>query len=438
MNQITGLLEQLHNLLLQVVSQKPGRQRITLPLSLRQQASMLTWLAAQTLYPQFYWYRRDDSEEVGACGSVVHFDTIEAANDFIQHDEQVATRIWGLNAFDQTRDLSGNNTKRSFLFLPRVEIYRWAEGAEITVNLYSNQSLKSDAEAAVALLSQLKTAKSDNYFSATALAACHLPDKAQWIDLLTKALTKIEQQHFEKVVMARRTELTLTQPLNPALFLAASKRVNHRCYHFMLAFDRHQAFLGSSPERLFYRKNHQLLTEALAGTVANSLNDTEAAELGHWLMHDKKNQHENLLVVDDICQRLQGGVESIDVLSAEIIRLRKVQHLCRGIRATLNVIDDADCLKRLQPTAAVAGLPRKSAFDFIINSEPFPRDWYAGSAGYLSQEKTEFAVNLRSAFVEDNKIYLYAGAGIVAGSDAEHEWQEIDSKAAGLRTLLDI
>lgn len=120
----------------------------------------------------------------------------------------------------------------------------------------------------------------------------------------------------------------------------------------------------------------------------------------------------------------------------EVIRLRKVQHLRRRIHARLNLASDTDCLQRLQPTAAVAGLPRNIARQFIAENEPFSRGWYAGSAGYLSLKQTEFSVTLRSAWVEDSQIHLYAGAGIVAGSDPQQEWQEINNKSAGLRTLL--
>lgn len=127
---------------------------------------------------------------------------------------------------------------------------------------------------------------------------------------------------------------------------------------------------------------------------------------------------------------------AVDVMPPEIIRLRKVQHLRRRIHAQLNRANDADCLHRLQPTAAVAGLPRNVARQFISENEPFSRGWYAGSAGYLSLKQTEFTVTLRSAWLEERQIHLYAGAGIVAGSDAEQEWQEINNKSAGLHTLL--
>ena len=93
-------------------------------------------------------------------------------------------------------------------------------------------------------------------------------------------------------------------------------------------------------------------------------------------------------------------------------------------------------LLQLQPTAAVAGLPRAAALAFIEREEPFTRQWYAGSAGILSRRQSEFCVTLRSAMVEGNTLRLYAGAGIVEGSDPEQEWQEIENKAAGLRSLL--
>ncbi|MDG0557088.1 chorismate-binding protein, partial [Klebsiella quasipneumoniae] len=98
--------------------------------------------------------------------------------------------------------------------------------------------------------------------------------------------------------------------------------------------------------------------------------------------------------------------------------------------------DDSRCLLQLQPTAAVAGLPRRAALAFIQRHEPFSREWYAGSAGYLSLAQSEFCVALRSAKVDNDTLRLYAGAGIVSGSDALQEWQEIDNKAAGLRSLL--
>ncbi|XUK74539.1 chorismate-binding protein [Erwinia rhapontici] len=98
--------------------------------------------------------------------------------------------------------------------------------------------------------------------------------------------------------------------------------------------------------------------------------------------------------------------------------------------------DDAQCVDRLQPTAAVAGVPRAAAQAFIRQQEPFSRGWYSGSVGYLSQSHSEFAVVLRCAQVSGAQVRLYAGAGIVSGSEPEREWEEIERKAATLGTLL--
>ncbi|HBQ78333.1 MAG TPA: isochorismate synthase, partial [Erwinia persicina] len=168
-------------------------------------------------------------------------------------------------------------------------------------------------------------------------------------------------------------------------------------------------------------------SEALAGTA-------RLEQAG--LLEDKKNQWENGLVVDDIRQRLAGAVTGLEVMPAELLPLRHLQHLRRRIRARLLQPDDADCVARLQPTAAVAGLPRAEALAFIRQHEPFARGWYSGSIGYLSQSQSEFSVVLRCALVAESRVRLYAGAGIVSGSDPEQEWHEVESKAATLGALL--
>ncbi|SFC89894.1 isochorismate synthase MenF [Pragia fontium] len=436
MKQMSELVKLLHQRLQEAARPQPGRERISVPLTLQQRSSLLPWLAAQPIFPQFYWRQRDDKEEAAVCGEVVRFNDAASARQFLISNDVGNMRIWGLNTFDQVEAPSADRPK-SALFLPRIEMLRDADGARLVVNLYSETSLADDVALAQQSLKLLTAGEPLAPLNVKINAVHHQPEKQGWCDLLDQALEAISQGQFEKVVLARQSTLSLNAPLNPAAFLNASAAVNHHCFHFMMRMDRETAFLGSSPECLFLRMGRSLTTEALAGTVASSPDNQEAKRLGDWLMRDKKNQHENLLVVDDICQRLQGGILVIDVLPAEIVRLRKVQHLRRCIHADLAKIDDADSLQRLQPTAAVAGLPREPARQFILQFEPFTRGWYAGSAGYLSLNQTEFAVSLRSALIEGNNIHLYAGAGIVAESDPQQEWLEIENKAAGLRTLLE-
>ncbi|WP_431221615.1 isochorismate synthase MenF [Serratia sp. L9] len=424
MEQLSGLLRQLGQQLEQGFPSEAGFRQITLAVPGRMTELLLEWLAAQALFPQFYWRHREGGHEAAVCGSARQFSQTARAQAFL--NTHPGARLWGLNAFDG----------EALLLLPRLEILSRKGKGELTLNLFSERALDQDAKAARAWLEKLVVAKPIADLQVQVRRVQHQPEQAGWEIMLRAALKAIDRQQMDKVVLARSSRLTLEEPLFAPALMAASRRVNHQCYHFMMRMDAHSAFLGSSPERLYLRAGHHLFTEALAGTVANHHNERQAQELAQWLLLDTKNQQENLLVVDDICQRLQGGASAVDVMPPEVVRLRKVQHLRRRIEGQLNRCDDADCLQRLQPTAAVAGLPRQAARDFIRQHEPFPRRWYAGSAGYLSAAQSEFCVALRSCQIDDAQVQLYAGAGIVAGSDPVQEWQEIENKAAGLRTLL--
>ncbi|HBM9258130.1 TPA: isochorismate synthase MenF [Citrobacter freundii] len=428
MHSITTALESLMRHLSQEMPAAPGIRIYDIPFPLNDAFDALGWLASQPVWPQFYWQQRNGDEEAAVLGAVAAFSSLESAQQFLhQHDNHPDLRIWGLNAFEPQR---GN------LLLPRLEWRRCAGVASLRLHLYSDVSLREDAAHAIAFISSLAPVKPLPALRLNLTGEQHWPDKAGWIDLIKLATQTIAGEDLDKVVLARATDLQFSQPVNAAAVMASSRRLNLNCYHFFMAFSAECAFLGSSPERLWRRRDTALRTEALAGTVANHPEDHRAWQLGEWLMKDDKNQRENMLVVEDICQRLQGCTQTLDVLPPQVLRLRKVQHLRRCIWTELNQADDTLCLMQLQPTAAVAGIPRELAREFIQQNEPFEREWYAGSAGYLSRRQSEFCVSLRSAKISANVVRLYAGAGIVRGSDPEQEWQEIDNKAAGLRTLL--
>ncbi|MEO3990997.1 isochorismate synthase MenF [Pseudocitrobacter cyperus] len=405
----------------------PGTRIFEVSFPLNDGFDPLCWLNAQPVWPQFWWQQRSGCQEIAALGTAVSFLSIADAERFLSRHAADDIRICGLNSFD---------FRQTTFFLPRLEWRREGGVATLRVNLSSETSLKDDAHAARAFLATLTPHGVCNALALELISEIHRPGEAGWRGLIEQATRAIADGEFDKVVLARATDLTFATPPDAGALMAASRRVNLHCYHFFMAFDAQQAFFGSSPERLWRRRGLELETEALAGTVASHPDPVQAQHFADWLMHDDKNQRENRLVVDDICERLQEYVDALDILPAETVSLRKVQHLRRVIQAKLKEADDERCLKQLQPTAAVAGLPRNKAFDFIDAFEPFTREWYAGSAGYLSRQQSEFCVMLRSAKVSGNTLRLYAGAGIVAGSQAESEWQEIENKAAGLRSLL--
>jgi menaquinone-specific isochorismate synthase len=436
--QVAILLQQISELLTQDIPDSAGYRQFSIELDQPGDASPVTWLAAQTCYPQFYWQDRDGQQEVAVCGDAYAFSTLLAAQTFIhEYAEFPDISIWGLNAFTyQKQAQKAILFPENALFLPRIEVRLKQGRCRVIVNIFSPFSLRQEVVRTLAFIRALATPAAPSAVASRVLSCEHLPKQDQWRQQVVQALSAIDEGSLQKVVLARKSTLHLDTPLEPMALVAASKAVNHHCYHFMMAFSPSESFLGASPERLFLRQGQRLSTEALAGTVVSGENARIVNDGAQWLMNDGKNQHENLLVVDDICQRLQGAVDELDVKPAQVMQLRNVQHIQRKISANLLSGDDADCLQRLQPTAAVAGLPRHLAQAFIKHHEPFNRQWYAGSAGYLSLRQSEFCVALRSARILADRLELFAGAGIVAGSDPDQEWQELENKAAGLRTLL--
>ncbi|MFP3029526.1 MAG: isochorismate synthase [Arsenophonus sp.] len=433
---ITEFMATVHQFLSERKIDAESVQQYEFPLPADITFPALDWLASQQFYPQFYWYHRDGHEEAVLLGEVKRFLNISAAEQFLQQ-QTVSTimRIWGLIAWqplpdnEYYADFVGHD---SYLFLPRIEFYYCHGKWILAINIIDQQDLLQ----ALQFLSKLKSVNPILPINSSIKQIKHLPEYQQWEDLTTQAVKLINRGIMDKVVVARQTDIKLTKPLNGASLLSASKAVNFQCYHFMISFNHQHAFLSSTPERLYYRKFQQLYTEALAGTVVNSSDPIVRKANSDWLMNDDKNQHENLLVVDDICQRWQDNCEKIDVSQADIILLRKIQHLRRFIHITLQHVSDSDCLYRLQPTASVAGVPRKIAKYFLQQNEPICRGWYAGNAGYLSLNQSEFIVSLRCAHINNDQLRLYAGAGIVNNSDPWKEWLEVENKAAGLQTLI--
>lgn len=390
--------------------------------------AFIDWLQAQPLFPKFYWQSRDTREEVVALGQLHTFFDPAPAYAHLSGEQ----RIWGGRSFDG-QTAKNPNCPASFFFLPQVELIRRDQTWSLAVNIGASKAH------AVESLSQLRGQVSRLLpLSAHIDHIEHTPNHQQWNSLVEQVLSGIESDDFKKVVLARKTTVEMQSPICAAQLLKSSIEHNQNSFHFMLAQNARHSFLGSTPERLYCRQGKDLYTEALAGTIGRGDSASHDLELANWLTQDSKNLNENQYVVDDIFERLTPYSDLLEVEpEAQLVRLRQVQHLKRRIHASLKSgVNAVQLLGALQPTAAVAGLPRQESMDFIQQYEPFERSWYAGSMGYFSLGQAEFCVAIRSAEIVDEDVHLYAGAGIVPGSIAEHEWQELDKKMATLLSLI--
>lgn len=370
---------------------------------------LLAWLKLQPEFPKFFWHGRDGLE-VAAYGVELMLNEIPQ----FDRDNDSTARFWGGHSFFSSSKIEDNvwkNFPRCAFFIPKFELVK--QGKKITIIQHSINRPFSENPSII-----------PNHFDDKNIEfndGVHFPIQSHWNKMINSALHSIEGQVIEKVVMARRSTHTSEKVLDPYKMLSEVEAEN--ATRFAIQFTEGSAFIGASPERLYLRKGLTLYTEALAGTC--KINDPEST-----LFCSEKDLHEFELVKNSIrknlellCQKLQSAQKD------RILKTSKVKHLHSTFHGTLKQnVSDSELLSSLHPSAATGGLPKAKALEHIENFEPFERGWYASPIGYISQEKAELCVGIRSALVSEKQIHLFAGTGIVKGSEPDREWEELQQK----------
>ena len=262
------------------------------------------------------------------------------------------------------------------------------------------------------------------------------PDRG-YADRVAEALREIGAGDYEKIVLARGLCLRADRPWQP---LHALNRLRERfggCFTFSFGGGGGCSFIGASPERLLSVRDGELRTEAIAGSVARGSTAAEDAALAGALFGSDKDRREHEAVRASILRGLRrAGVEAEAGKEPRLLPLANVQHLHTPIRATVgHDVHLLDIAAELHPTPAVGGTPRAAALPRIPELEAMSRGLYAGLVGWFNhRNEGELVVGIRSALIDGCEARLYAGAGVVAGSDPETENRETELK---LRALLD-
>jgi len=256
------------------------------------------------------------------------------------------------------------------------------------------------------------------------------PDQAGWTKMVNAALGAIDRDEFEKIVLASIRLLTFSEKINPFHLLKHILKKNGNSFHFGFQFQQGLNFVGMTPECLFQRDGDLIYTEAIAGTRQRGKTAKEDKALGDDLLNSDKDLREHRWVKKMIIDRLRPLCEQIEPTSNEqLLPLSHVQHLHSQFSGKLRrKVSDEDIIKALHPTPAVGGYPKKAAVERIAQLEPFDRGWYAAPVGWVSRDAAEFAVAIRSALVNNEKLRIFAGSGIVSGSDPDAEWEENRTK----------
>jgi anthranilate synthase component I len=256
--------------------------------------------------------------------------------------------------------------------------------------------------------------------------------------IVEKAKDYIVAGDIIQVVLSQRFQME--NHLEPVDLYRALRYVNPSPYLFFLKLDD-ITLIGSSPEVMVRMEEKTVELRPIAGTRKRGINEQDDRRLADELLQDPKERAEHVMLVDlgrnDLGRIARiGSVQVTQLMTVE--RYSHVMHLVSNIQAQLAEGRDAfDVLKATFPAGTLTGAPKIRAMEIIDELEPTRRGPYGGAVGYFSfNGNMDFCITIRTIMLKDGRLYIQAGAGIVADSDPEKEYQETMNKAKGMREAI--
>ena len=258
-----------------------------------------------------------------------------------------------------------------------------------------------------------------------------------WKERVAEAIKRIEKNGVDKVVLARDLVATSTQEIQsiPVLKKLASEYPST----WTFAVD---GLVGATPELLLRLSRGMVTSRVLAGTIPKTGDDEKDLALAASLARSSKDLEEHEYAVRSVAEALEPFCSSTNVPESPfVLHLANVMHLATDVTGALTEtkqrVDAFSLLKSLHPSAAVCGTPRNIAFDIIDEIEGMNRGRYAGPVGWIDASGDgELGIALRTGQIAGKEIRIYAGCGIVAGSNPEKELEESAAKMIPMRSAL--
>lgn len=258
-----------------------------------------------------------------------------------------------------------------------------------------------------------------------------------WKNKIDSVVEEIKREKIDKVVIARRSESEITSPINWQKTLSDLNLRYPSCTNFLYKSGK-SIFFGSTPEILIKYSGNTFFTEALAGSIMRGINPEQDKQLEDELLKSEKNKLEHEAVIDYIKKSVFNFVDQVEIVKNPVVKkLPNIQHLQTSVTGTLKSKDQIfKIISSLFPTPAVCGIPKELSLKMIEKTEDFDRGLFSGVIGWFNADNYgEFFVTIRSALVKGNKLYAYAGCGIVEGSDPEEEFEESKLKLKPILSL---
>jgi menaquinone-specific isochorismate synthase len=264
--------------------------------------------------------------------------------------------------------------------------------------------------------------------------------ESQWKDQVSFAVDSIKQNKLEKVVLARDQVAASTVAINTRGLLQRLEIEYPSTWLFLV-----DGLIGATPELLVRLSKSLVTSRVLAGTIRKTGNEDRDLALAASLAKSSKDLEEHEYAVRSVADALAPFCSSTNVPESPfVLHLSNVMHLATDVTGVLNdsakQADIFTLIQQLHPSAAVCGTPTNAAKKFIIDFEKMNRERYAGPVGWIDANGDgEIAIALRCGQLsQDNKsIRIFAGCGVVAGSDPANELAESQAKLMPMRTALE-
>ena len=260
---------------------------------------------------------------------------------------------------------------------------------------------------------------------------------AEWQIRVAQAIKEIESTKLEKVVLARDLKVNSHRAIDPRKILRNLSSEYPSTWIFAV-----DGLIGATPELLLRLSRGMVTSRVLAGTISKTGDDEKDLALAASLARSSKDLEEHEYAVRSVADALDPFCTSTNVPESPfVLHLANVMHLATDVTGALieskKNVDAFTILEKLHPSAAVCGTPTKVAADLIKRIEGMSRGRYAGPVGWLdARGDGELGIALRCGQIIENNIRIFAGCGIVAGSNPEKELSESSAKFAPMRSAL--
>lgn len=267
-------------------------------------------------------------------------------------------------------------------------------------------------------------------------------DPARYLRGVERILAYIQAGDVFQVNLSRTWRATLRDLINPAMLYDRLRRANPAPFAGLMTLGPNTAIISSSPERLLAVRQRRISTRPIAGTYPRSDNERQDQHWSRELLRHPKERAEHVMLIDLERNDLGRVCQTGSVAVKDFMVLESYRHVHHIVSEVVGVVRDdvtpAQIIRAVFPGGTITGCPKVRCMEIIAELESEPRGPYTGSMGYINRDGSmDLNILIRTMVLQDDRVQVRAGAGIVADSKPHRELQETRAKAKGMLAALE-